>query len=134
MPGYSLIKESDMVLRRMIVTVAASFTLLSASALAADKDPFSQLETLLDPKVLLKGVVREDDVSLLFAHLRTALLAAVEGKQPPAPAELNQRAEAIGNELKLRGTLMGLLLLTAFEAAARQAVRETLAEPAPAAR
>ena len=120
--------------RLMIVTVAAGFTLLSAPALAADKDPFAQLETLLDPKVLLKGVVREDDISLLFAHLRTALLATVEGKQPPAPTELNQRAEAIGNELKLRGTLLGLLLLTAFEAAAKQAVREALAEPVPAAR
>lgn len=120
--------------RRMIVMIATGLTLLSAPALASDKDPFAQLEMLLDPKVLLKGIVREDDVSLLFAHLRMVLLAAVEGKQPPAPAELNQRAEAIGNELKLRGTLMGLLLLTAFEAAVRQAVREALVEPAPAAR
>ncbi|MBI1965744.1 MAG: hypothetical protein HYV99_01930 [Betaproteobacteria bacterium] len=107
---------------------------LIAPAHAEGNDPFAQLETLLDPKVLLKGVVREDDVSLLFAHLRAALLAAVEGRKPPAPAELDQRAEAIGNELKLRGTLVGLLLLTAFEAAARQAVRDALAEPAPAAR
>ncbi len=120
-----------MSIRRMIVMVATGLTLSGAPALASDEDPFAQLETLLDPKVLLKGVVREDDVSLLFAHLRMALLAAVEGKQPPAPAELNQRAEVIGNELKLRGTLMGLLLFAAFEAAAKQAVRDALAEPAP---
>lgn len=119
--------------QRMIVTVAAGCALLSAPALASD-DPFARIDALLDPKVLLKGVVREDDVSLLFAHLRAALLAAVEGRQPPATAELDRRAEAIGSELKLRGTLMGLLLLTALEAAARQAVRDALAEPAPTAR
>jgi hypothetical protein len=97
-------------------------------------DPFAQLESLLDPKTLLQGVVREEDVSLLFAHLRAALLAASEGREAPLPQELNQRAEAIGAELKARGLLTGLLLLTALEAFARQSVRDALASPAPTAR
>lgn len=119
---------------RRILCAAFLSAALIAPAHAEGNDPFAQLETLLDPKVLLKGVIREDDVSLLFAHLRAALLAAAEGRQAPVPEALNQRAEAIGNELKLRGALAGLLLLTAFEAAARQAVREALADTAPGAR
>jgi hypothetical protein len=77
-------------------------------------------------------VVRDEDVSLLFAHLRTALLAASEGREAPVPEELNRRAEAIGAELRARGLLTGLLFLTAFEAFARQTVRDALANPAPA--
>jgi hypothetical protein len=96
-------------------------------------DPFAQLEPLLNPRTLLQGVVREEDVSLLFAHLRATLLAASEGREAPVPEELNQRAEAIGAELRARGLLTGMLFLTAFEAYARQAVREALAEPAPPA-
>lgn len=119
---------------RRILCAAFLSAALIAPAHAEGNDPFAQLETLLDPKVLLKSVIREDDVSLLFAHLRAALLAAAEGRQAPVPEALNQRAEAIGNELKLRGALAGLLLLTAFEAAARQAVREALADTAPGAR
>ncbi len=95
-------------------------------------DPYARIEALLNPGVLLQGVVREQDVSLLFAHLRAALLAAYEGRDAPPPEELNRRVEAIAAELKTRGTLAGLLLLTAFEAAARQALREALADPAGA--
>lgn len=106
-----------------------------ASAGEKTEDPFAQVESLLNPGTLLGGVVREEDVSLLFAHFRAALLAAHEGREtPPPPEALNRRAEAIAAELKTRGTLAGLLLLTAFEAAAKQALREALAEPAPAAR
>lgn len=119
---------------RRILCAAFLSAALIAPAHAEGNDPFAQLETLLDPKVLLKSVIREDDVLLLFAHLRAALLAAAEGRQAPVPEALNRRAEAIGNELKLRGTLAGLLLLTAFEAAARQAMREALADTAPGAR
>lgn len=108
---------------------------LAVPAQAGEKpDSLAQIEALLNPKVLLQGVLREEDVSLLFAHLRAALLAASEGREAPLPDELNRRAEAIGAELKTRGTLAGLLFLTVFEATARQAVRETLAAPAPATR
>jgi hypothetical protein len=97
-------------------------------------DPFAQVESLFDPGVLFQGVIRDEDVALVFAHLRAALLAAYAGREAPPPEELNRRAEALAGELKARGTLAGLLLLTAIEAAARQAVREGLEIPAPAAR
>lgn len=96
------------------------------------RDPYAGIEALLNSGILLQGVVRDEDVSLLFAHLRAALLAAHEGREAPPQAELSRRAEAIAAELKSRGTLAGLLFLTAFEAAAKQALREALAEPAAA--
>ena len=119
------------------VSVAASVLMLGLAtpACAQEKpDPVVRIEQLLDPKVLLQGVVREEDVSLLFAHLKAALLASYQGRDAPAPEELNRRMEAIGAELKSRGALAGLLMLTAFEVAARQALREALADPAPAVR
>jgi len=98
-------------------------------------DPFAQVESLLRPEVLLQGVVREEDVTLLFAHLRAALMAAQEGREaPPPPEALSRRAEAIAAEMRARGTLAGLVLLTAFEAAARQALREFAGAAPPAAR
>ena len=119
------------------ISIAASVLMLALAAPACAQerpDPFARVEQLLDPKVLLQGVVREEDVSLLFAHLKAALFASYLGRDAPAPEELNRRMEAIGGELKSRGVLAGLLLLTAFEAAARQALREALADPAPTAR
>jgi len=118
-----------------LIAVGAFGLALAAPAQAGDKpDPLAQLEPLVNPRTLLQGVLREEDVSLLFAHLRAALLAASEGREAPLPEELNQRAQAIGAELQARGLLTGLLFLTAFEAAARQAVREALVIPAPPAR
>ena len=120
-----------------IISMAVSVLMLGlvVPACAQEKpESLARIEQLLDPKVLLQGVVREEDVSLLFAHLRAALLASYQGSDAPAPEELNRRMEAISVELKSRGTLAGLLLLTAFEAAARQALREALAEPAPTTR
>ena len=97
-------------------------------------EPFARADALLDPRVLLQGVIREDDVSLLFAYFRAALMASYEGREAPAPEELARRSEALAAELKSRGALAGLLLLTAFEAAARQALREALPAPVPGAR
>jgi Na+-transporting NADH:ubiquinone oxidoreductase subunit NqrC len=120
-----------------MISVAASVLMLGLAAptCAQEKpDSFARIEQLLDPKILLQGVVREEDVSLLFAHLKAALLASYQGRDAPAPEELNRRMEAISAELKSRGALAGLLMLTVFEAAARQALREGLAHPAPTAR
>src|SRR6185295_2921687 len=118
------------------VSIAASVLMLglAAPACAQEKpDPVVRIEQLLDPKVLFQGVVREEDLSLLFAHLRAALLASYQGREAPSPEELNRRIEVISGELRSRGALAGLLLLTAFEVAARQALREALAEPATGA-
>ena len=93
--------------------------------------PVLRVDPALDPRILLHGVVRDEDLALLFAHVRASLLAAAEGRQPPPTDELNRRMEAIGGELRARGMFAGLLMLSAFESAARQALREALAAPPP---
>ncbi len=121
-----------------IVLMGALGAALAAPAHAQQQqknDPFAQLEALLGSGVLVRGVVREDDVTLLFDHLRATILAASQGREaPPPPAALGQRGEEIATEIKVRGTAASLLLLNAFEAVTRQLVRDVLAAPPPAAR
>jgi hypothetical protein len=122
----------------MRIALIPMLALCSGLALAAPPDPAGspgsapRLDPALDPRVLLHGAVREEDMALLFAHFRNALLAAYQGREPPSPDELNQRMDAIGGELRARGLFAGMLLLATFEAAARQALREALAAPPPA--
>ena len=121
----------------MIAAGALALALAAPARAEPKPDPFAQIEKLLDSGVLWQGVIREDDVSLLFSHLRAALLAASQGREaPPAPEALGRRADEIAGELKLRGTAASLLLLTALEAAAREALREIqpAVPSAPAAR
>jgi len=115
---------------RMIVAGAVALALAGPAQADSRTDPFAAIEKLLDSGVLWQGVVREDDVSLLFAHLRAALLAASQGREaPPAPEALARRADEIAGELKTRGTATSLLLLTALEAVTREVLREI--QPAP---
>jgi hypothetical protein len=113
-------------LRTSIVILAAGLG-LAAPATAAERDPLAAF----DPAALLQGLVREEDVAALFAHLRAALLAAAEGREAPPADALARRAEAIGGELKLRGALAGALLLQALEAQLRQALREAAPRARP---
>lgn len=95
-------------------------------------DPFAQLDALLASGALVRGIVREEDVTLLFDHLRASILAASQGREaPPPPEALGRRGEEIAGEVKVRGTAASLLLLGAFESVARQAVRDILAAPPP---
>ncbi len=88
---------------------------------------------LPDARQLLGGVVSEDDVGRLFAHLRESLRAAAEGRDPPPmPDALVRRLEAAGGELRLRGLDATLGLTRFVEHAVRGAVRELA--PPPAAR
>jgi hypothetical protein len=65
---------------------------------------------------LLQAGLREQDVAMLFDYLRGAIEAAAEGRDPgPPPPELRERAEALGAELKARGTLAALLALSTLE-------------------
>jgi hypothetical protein len=78
---------------------------------------------------ILRELVRERDVSLLFDYLRQSLSAAVEGRAPPpVPEELAGRAEALGRALRSHGTLAALALLAEVEQRAKRALRE---KPAP---
>ena len=108
-----------------------------ASAVTASAEPLSgpaarldaQLEAMLERGELLSGVVTDQDVVLLFAHLKAALLAASTGREAPSADEINRRAEEIGRELKARGMLAGLLLLNALEARARELLRDPPPRP-----
>jgi hypothetical protein len=126
-------KEQAMRLSRIsLVALALIAGIVTAPASAGERtQPLPQIESTLDPRLLLQGVVREEDLALLFAHLRAALLASYQGREGPSAEDLNRRMEVIGSELRARGMIAGMLLLATLEAAARQAVREPLAEPAP---
>ena len=116
-----------------LVIVGALGAALAAPAHAEQKtDPFAQLEALLNSGALVRGVVREEDVTLLFDHIRASILAASQGREaPPPPEAIARRGEEIGTELKVRGTAASLILLNAFETVMRQAVRDILAAPPP---
>lgn len=104
---------------------------LSAPGQAAERDPLASPEFLLTPQLLLGGLVSDQDVSQLFAHLRAVMLASAEGRDPPPmPEALSQRMAAAGGELRVRGTLIGLALSQVMERAVRDAVRD-FAQPAP---
>lgn len=110
-------------LKRQMPLLALSM-MLSAPLSAAEPGVRTQPELRLDPQLLLGGIVTENDVSLLFAHLRASLLAAAENREAPQPEELARRLEVMGAELRLRGIIAGLALSHAAERAARDAVRE----------
>ena len=117
-------------LRRFIPALIL-FAALSVPARAADRDVPAGLESLLTPHMQLGGLVSESDVSLLFTHLRASLLSVSEGREPPpVPAALSQRMDALGGELRVRGTLLGLALSQIMERSARDALRE-FARPVP---
>lgn len=118
---------------RVLVVAVCLAGAVSLPAAANDRDALARLESVLDPQVLLRGLITETDVSLVFAYVKAALLASATGGQAETPPELARRAEQLGNDLKLRGTLVGIALLSALEASAKQALREALAPP-PAAR
>jgi hypothetical protein len=127
------LQEQAMRLSRIPLAALALIAgvVFAAPADAGDQpEPVPQIESMLDPRLLLQGTVREEDVKLLFDHLRAALVASYQGRAAPSPEELNRRMEAIRDELRTRGMIAGMLLLAAFEAAARQAVRDGFAEPA----
>jgi hypothetical protein len=121
--------------RRLVIAWLLGLALASPAQAGGPSDPFARLDSLLEPRVLLQGVIREDDVALLFSHLRAILLAAGSGRDaPPPPQALERRVDEVVGELRTRGTLAGLALLAAFEEATRQALREALEGAAPAAR
>jgi hypothetical protein len=109
---------------RFAPTAAVAFALISSGTVFAH-DEHSQDRVSRIESQLLQGVVREGDVSLFLDYLRAAMLAAAEGREPPPPPkELERRAEELSSELKARGTLAALLLLSALEEKTKALLRE----------
>ena len=108
-----------------VCAVCASFLVLSPAVADDGRDALSRLEA----GEMWRGLVREQDVSLLFDYLRSALAAAIEGREaPPVPAELTGRVETLGQALKAQGALAALALLATLEQRAKRALRDV---PAP---
>ncbi len=112
---------------RYLLATAAAGLALSLPAGAQSKDPIDAFE-VINPEVLFKGIIREDDVTLLFDHLRESIAATARGEEPQESAAMKRRAEQIQREVAARGSVLVGVLLSAFEAAAKQAVREGLGE------
>ncbi len=103
--------------------------MLPVTASAAEPVPPARIEPSPELRLLLGGLVTEEDVAQLFAHLRASMRAAAEGRQPPPfPEALGRRLEAAGGELQVRGLIAGIALTQFVERAVRDAVRE-LAPP-----
>jgi hypothetical protein len=112
---------------RYLLALAIAGLALSAPVAAQSKDPFDALEAI-NPEALFKGIIREDDVSLLFKHVRESMTASMRGEEPKESAAITRRTEDIQRELAARGTVLIGVLLSAFELAARQAVREAMSD------
>lgn len=84
-----------------------------------------------EPPAPLRGVVREEDVSLLFDYLRLVLVSAIAGKEALPPEELERRAEALANELQRRGASAGIRMLSLIEQRVKEALREAVPQPGP---
>jgi len=100
---------------------------LSPPAAAQSRDPFDVFESI-NPEALFKGIIREDDVSLLFRHLRESMAASARGEEVQPSEAMQRRTEQIQREVAARGGVLMGVLLSAFEQAARQAVREGFSE------
>lgn len=95
---------------------------LVAGALASAPAALAYDDYAYDPKPAARDESRalaalsEQDVTLLFDYLRAAVAAAAAGRDPdPLPPELRERVAALGAELKARGTLAALLVLSTLE-------------------
>lgn len=105
---------------RHLLCAAAVCIAFSLPAAAQSKDAFDAI----NPEVLFKGLIREDDVSLLFQHLRESMAASARGEEALPSEAMQRRTEQMQREVAVRGSVLLGALLTAFESAARQAVRE----------
>lgn len=122
-----------MLQRTLLMGMLAAMLSLPVQAAEPLPPPAARAEAVPpELRMLLGGVVTENDVGLLFAHLRAAMRAAAEGRQPPPfPEALARRLEAAGSELQLRGLIAGMALTQFVERAVRDAVRELAPPPAP---
>ncbi|MBI3919381.1 MAG: hypothetical protein HY322_20500 [Betaproteobacteria bacterium] len=109
---------------RAFLAIVALCAGLAAAAPVAAEDA-DDAPALTGAEQILRGLVRERDVSLLFDFVRESLIAGIQGREPPpAPDELTGRAEVLGRALKAQGALAALALLAALEQRAKQALRE----------
>jgi hypothetical protein len=105
-----------------------SLSLEAPVAQAQNRDPFERLESL-NPETLFRGIIREDDVSLLFRYLREQMIASARGEEAEPSETMKRRSEQIQRELGARGAVVANAFLSAFEQALKDAVREGFRDP-----
>jgi hypothetical protein len=109
------------------VVALATFSL---PVCAQNKAPADAPDTIT-PQMILRDILREDDVTLLFKHLRDSLAAGARGEDAQQSEALKRRAEQVQRDLEVRGSALMGALLNAVEAEAKRALRDRLREPAP---
>ena len=96
---------------------------------AESTEPFSRvdpiIEQLLQPENILRGQFTEEDVTEIFAIMRSGMA----GKQVEPSERLQKKMEALGASLQARGALVGMLLLNELEQSVKQMVRELNRQP-----
>lgn len=85
-----------------------------------------RLGEILSPSEIIRGQISEQDVSELFAVLRSQ----IAGNPRELSPELKRKLDALAQRLQIRGALAGSLLLDELETQMRKFVRE-LNEPPP---
>ena len=110
---------------RYLLTVTFMGLALSQPVVAQERDSFEKFDAI-NPEVLFKGIIREDDVSLLFKHVRESVAASTRGEVPRESEAITRRSEEIQREVAARGSVLFDALLSAFESAAKQAIREAM--------
>jgi hypothetical protein len=108
---------------RSVLGAAAAGLALSQPLAAQERDPFERFDAI-NPEVLFKGIIREDDVSLLFSYVRESMAATARGEEPRESEAITRRTEEIHREVAARGSV----LLSALESAAKQMVREAMSD------
>ncbi len=112
---------------RPLLCIAAASLALSQPLAAYAADPFDKFDAI-NPEALFKGLIRENDVSLLFKHLRESMAASARGEEAVPSEAMQRRTEQIQRDIAARGSVLLGALLSAFEATAKQAVREGFGE------
>lgn len=112
---------------RMVLGAAVAGMALSQPVAAQERDPFERFDAI-NPELLFKGIIREDDVSLLFRHVRESMAASARGEEPRESEAIARRTEEIQREVAARGSVLAGVLLSALESAAKQMVREAMSD------
>ncbi|MBA2352123.1 MAG: hypothetical protein ACR2FI_04965 [Burkholderiales bacterium] len=118
-------------MRKIFLTIACCLA-FSGSALAEtdaqnalSDTTMAQIAQLLSPESLLRGQITEDDVTEIFAILRSGML----GKPAEPSEQLRKKLEMLGQRMKVRGAIAGMLFMDELERATKEMVREINRDP-----
>lgn len=118
-------------MRNILLTIACCMAVAGSAAAetgaqnALSDTTMAQIAQLLSPESLLRGQITEDDVTEIFTILRSGML----GKQVEPSEQLKKKLEVLGQRMKIRGAIAGMLFMDELERAAKEMVREINRDP-----